>query len=111
MNEVGQYFALIIIMLIKPAININKFSKYSKCTLYLSRLSGCAKMVKRGLEISGIGIIAIDIHTCLHLEAVQTPSIQTLNQVRCILIDWYLKLSCLKMDKKGYFRSSSILAR
>lgn len=49
-------------------------SKSGKCTPYLGRFwSGCAKMAKRGLEISGIGIIDMDLHSCFHLEAVQTP--------------------------------------
>lgn len=47
-------------------------------------------MTKRGLEISGIGVIDIDFHACLHLEAVQKTPTGTLEQVSWILIDWYL---------------------
>lgn len=73
------------------AFDPSYISKSGKCTPYLGRFwSGCAKMAKRGLEISGIGVIDMDLHTCLHLEAVQTPPTQTLEQVKWTLIDWYL---------------------
>lgn len=65
--------------------------KSGKRTPYMGRFwSGCAKMAKRGLEISGIGLIDMDLHTCFHLEAVQTPPTKTLEQVKYTLIDWYL---------------------
>lgn len=73
------------------AFDPSYISKSGKCTPYLGRFwSGCAKMAKLGLEISGIGVIDMDLHTCLHLEAVQTPPTQTLEQVKWTLIDWYL---------------------
>ena len=73
------------------AFDPSYISKSGKCTPYLGRFwSGCAKMAKRGLEISGIGLIDMDLHTCFHLEAVQTPPTQTLEEVKCTLIDWYL---------------------
>lgn len=75
-------------------------SKSGKCTPYLGRFwSGCAKMAKRGLEISGIGVIDIDLHTCLHLEAVQTPPCGTLEQVKWTLIDWYLHVLRTRKEK------------
>lgn len=65
--------------------------KSGKCTPYLGRFwSGCAGKAKRGLEISGIGVIDLDLHTCLHLEAVQTPNTATLETANWTLIDWYL---------------------
>lgn len=73
------------------AFDPSYIGKSGKCTPYLGRFwSGCAKMAKRGLEISGIGAVDIDLHTCLHLEAVQTPPTKTLEQVKWTLIDWYL---------------------
>lgn len=73
------------------AFDPSYISKSGKCTPYLGRFwSGCAKMAKRGLEISGIGVIDINLHACLHLEAVQTPPSGTLEQVKWTLIDWYL---------------------
>ena len=73
------------------AFDPSYISKSGKCTPYLGRFwSGCAKKAKHGLEISGIGIIDMDLHTCFHLEAVQTPPVKTLEQAKCTLIDWYL---------------------
>ncbi|WP_455666032.1 hypothetical protein [Phocaeicola sp.] len=31
----------------------------------------------------------MDLHTCLHLEVVQTPPVKTLEQIKWNLIDWY----------------------
>ena len=65
--------------------------KSGKRTPYMGRFwSGCAKMAKRGLEISGIGLIDMDLHTCFHLEAVQTPPTKTLEQVKYTLLVGYL---------------------
>ncbi|MDR0430139.1 MAG: transposase [Tannerellaceae bacterium] len=58
---------------------------------YLGKFrSGCAGASKHGLEISGIGGIDMDLHTCFHLEAVQTPPAGTLEQAGWTLVDWYL---------------------
>lgn len=82
------------------AFDPSYISKSGKCTPYLGRFwSGCAKMAKRGLEISGIGVIDMDLHTCLHLEAVQTPPTQTLEQVKWTLIDWYLHVLRVRKEK------------
>lgn len=82
------------------AFDPSYISKSGRCTPYLGRFwSGCAKMAKRGLEISGIGVIDIDLHTCLHLEAVQTPPTGTLEQVKWTLIDWYLHVLCVRKEK------------
>lgn len=57
--------------------------KSGKCTPYLGRFqSGCAGEAIRGLEISGIGVIGLNLHTCLHLEAVQTPDTKTLEKAK-----------------------------
>jgi len=73
------------------AFDPSYISKSGKCTPYLGRFwSGCAGKAKRGLEISGIGVVDLDLHTCLHLEAVQTPDTPTLTTVNWTLIDWYL---------------------
>lgn len=82
------------------AFDPSYISKSGKCTPYLGRFwSGCAKMAKRGLEISGIGVIDIDLHTCLHLEAVQTPPTGTLEQTKWTLIDWYLHVLRTRKEK------------
>lgn len=57
-------------------------SKSGKRTPYLGRFwSSCAKAAKRGLEISGIELIDMDLYNCFHLEAVQTLPTKTLEQV------------------------------
>ncbi|WP_455666017.1 transposase [Phocaeicola sp.] len=79
-------------------------SKFGKCTPYLGRFwSGCAGKAKRGLEISGIGVIDLDLHTCLHLEAVQTPTPSTLETVDWTLVDyWYLHV--LRVRKESLLK-------
>ncbi len=73
------------------AFDPSYISKSGKCTPYLGHFwSGCAGKAKRGLEISGIGVIDLDLHTCLHLEVVQTPNTKTLEMTKWTLVDWYL---------------------
>ncbi len=61
------------------AFDPSYIGKSVKCTPYPGRFwSGCAGKAKRGLEISGIGVMDLDLHTCLHLEAVQTSAPSTL---------------------------------
>lgn len=102
------------------AFDPSYISKSGKCTPYLGRFwSGCAKMAKKGLEISGIGIIDMDLHSCFHLEAVQTPPAKTLEEVKWTLIDWYLhvldvrKELLLRLTKyvvaDAYFSKSSFV--
>ena len=82
------------------AFDPSYISKSGKCTPYMGRFwSGCAKMAKRGLEISGIGLIDMDLHTCFHLESVQTPPTKTLEQVKYTLIDWYLHVLRTRKEK------------
>ena len=70
------------------AFDPSYISKSGKCTPYLGRFwSGCAGKAKRGLEISGIGAMDLDLHTCLHLEAVQTSAPSTLETENWTLID------------------------
>lgn len=82
-NHLGSRLAI--------AFDPSYISKSGRCTPYLGRFwSGCAGKAKHGLEISGIGVIDLDLHTCLHLEAVQTPNALTLETTQWTLIDWYL---------------------
>ncbi|WP_246867113.1 hypothetical protein [Parabacteroides distasonis] len=55
-------------------------------------------MAKKGVEISGIGIIDMDLHCCFHLDAVQTPPSKTLEQVKWTLVDWYLHVLCMRKE-------------
>ncbi len=49
-------------------------------------------MMKRGLEILGIGIVDIDAHDCMMLRAKQTPDKERMTQLGddYNLVDWYL---------------------
>lgn len=85
------------------AFDPSYISKSGKCTPYLGRFwSGCAGKAKRGLEISGIGVIDLDLHTCLHLEAVQTPAPSALETVNWTLVDWYLHV--LRVRKESLLK-------
>ena len=55
--------------------------------------SGCAGEYKRGLEITGVGVIDVDNHECMTLGSVQTPDNATLENRGKNLVDWYS--SCL----------------
>lgn len=50
------------------------------------------------MEISGIGVIDLDLYTCLHLEVVQTPGTATPETTECTLIDWYLHVLEVRKD-------------
>lgn len=85
------------------AFDPSYISKSGKSTPYLGCFwSGCAGKTKRGLEISGIGVIDLDLHTCLHLEAVQTPAPSTLETVDWTLVDWYLHV--LRVRKESLLK-------
>lgn len=51
--------------------------------------SGCASKALRGLEILGISVIDADARRSFHLEAVQTPPANTLQDNDLSLLDWY----------------------
>lgn len=51
---------------------VNKSGKHTPGAGYF--WSGCAGKVKWGLEVGGVGAVDIENHTCMHIEAVQTPA-------------------------------------
>ncbi len=51
--------------------------------------SGCAGRALRGIEILGLSVIDADTRLSFHLEAVQTPSPNCLQDSELSLIDWY----------------------
>lgn len=55
-------------------------------------------MTKHGLEISGIGIINMVLHTYFHPEAVQTSPVKALEQAEWALTDWYLHVLRTRME-------------
>jgi len=81
------------------AFDPSYISKSGKKTPYLGHFwSGCAGATKKGLELSGIAAIDIDLHQCLHLEAVQTAPVKTLKVVRTNLMQWYAQILCERAD-------------
>lgn len=71
-------------------IDPSYIDKSGKHTPGLGRFwSGCAGEAKLGLEIMGIGVTDIDVHDCMMLRAVQTPSTESLKGTEMKLIDWY----------------------
>lgn len=61
--------------------------------------SGVASQAKFGLEISGIAAIDIENNTAFHLQAVQTPTHETLTQKKITLLDWYADVIATRKDK------------
>ena len=51
--------------------------------------SGCAGEYRRGLEITGTGVIDVDNHECMTLGSVQTPDNATLESCGKNLVNWY----------------------
>lgn len=75
------------------AIDPSYISKSGKCTPWIGYFwSGSAGRAKKGLEITGIGLVDIDQHDCMMLKAVQSPDTVTLENYGANLNDWYLKL-------------------
>jgi len=72
------------------AFDPSYISKSGKCTYGVDKFwSGVAGQAKLGLEIGGIAAIDIDNNTALHLEAVQTPAKQELEELNFNLLTWY----------------------
>jgi len=62
------------------AIDPSYISKSGKCTPRIGYFwSGSAGQVKRGIEITGIGLVDIDRHECVMLKSVQSPDTVTLD--------------------------------
>ena len=54
--------------------------------------SGCARKALRGIEIPGLSIIDADTRLSFHLEAVQTPPENCLEDNHLSLMDWYAEV-------------------
>lgn len=61
--------------------------------------SGCASKALRGLEILGISVIDADSRLSFHLEAVQSPPSNTLQDNDLSLSDWYAAVLKKLIDK------------
>ena len=51
------------------------------------------------MEITGIGVIDIDNHECMTLDAIQTPACKTLGSMDKNLVDWYSDYLASKKDR------------
>ena len=81
------------------AFDPSYISKSGKKTYGVDKFwSGVAGQAKFGLEIGGIGVIDIENNTALHLEAVQTPGSETLEQKDMTLVDWYADVIVSRKD-------------
>ena len=82
--------------------------KAGKYTPYVSTFwSGCAGVVKHGLEILGIGVIDGDLHECMMLKAVQATLEKGEQKDEMSLYNWYAKV--LEDDKVTLQRISKVL--
>ena len=61
--------------------------------------SGSDQCTKKGLEISQLAIIDIDLNQSFHLEAVQTVPPKTLKIASMTLSHWYAHLICSRKDE------------
>lgn len=82
------------------AFDPSHIEKSGKKTAYLASFwSGSVQAVKKGLEISEIAVIDIDLHQSFHLEAIQTAPPKTLKTVSMSLIDWYAQIICSRKEE------------
>ena len=82
--------------------------KAGKHTPYVGTFwSGCAGVVKHGLEVLGISVIDVDLHECMMLKAVQTTLEKGEEKKEMSLYDWYAKV--LEDDKVTLQRIGKVL--
>lgn len=82
------------------AFDPSHIDKSGNKTAYLGSFwSGSDQAVKKGLEISEIAVIDIDLHHAFHLEAVQTVPPKTLKVVSMSLINWYAQIICSRKEE------------
>ena len=82
------------------AFDPSHIEKSGKKTAYLASFwSGSEQAMKKGLEISEIAVIDLDLHQSFHLEAVQTAPPKTLKTVSMTLIDWYSGILCSRKEE------------
>ena len=67
--------------------------------------SGCANAMKAGIEIGGIAIGDVELHTAFHLEAKQTPNKETLAKDDKTLLKHYANLIIERKETLKTFSS------
>lgn len=82
------------------AFDPSHIEKSGRKTPYLGSFwSGSDKCTKKGLEISQIALIDIDLNQSFHLEAVQTAPVKTLKIASLSLCDWYAHSLCTRKEE------------
>lgn len=72
------------------AVDPSYIPKSGKKTPWFGKFwSGAAGETKKGLELTGIGLMDVDNHECMTLGSFQTPDSITLEDMDYNLIDWY----------------------
>lgn len=113
---VAEYGSPYIVLAFDPSF-ISKSGKHTPYKGYF--WSGCAQQSKPGLEISNLSAIDITRNTAYHLDAIQTPDKQTLQDHDVSLMQHYIqtmiqgykKCSALSniMTADGYFSKKELV--
>lgn len=85
------------------ALQLGRYGKFSESghkTPWIGYFwSGVALLMKRGLEILGIGLVDTDDKDCVALSAVQTPDTVTLDNLYSNIVEWYVSVLSSKKDQ------------
>ena len=82
------------------AVDPSYIPKSGKKTPWFGKFwSGAAGEAKKGLELTGIGLIDVDNHECMTLGSFQTPDSITLEDMDYNLIDWYREQLISRKDR------------
>lgn len=82
------------------AVDPSYIPKSGKKTPWFGKFwSGAAGEAKKGLELTGIGLIDVDNHECMTLGSFQTPDSMTLEDMDYNLIDWYREQLISRKDR------------
>ncbi len=82
------------------AVDPSYIPKSGKKTPWFGKFwSGAAGEAKKGLELTGIGLMDVDNHECMTLGAFQTPDSMTLEDMDYNLIDWYREQLISRKDR------------
>lgn len=82
------------------AVDPSYIPKSGKKTPWFRKFwSGAAGETKKGLELTGIGLMDVDNHECMTLGSFQTPDSITLEDMDYNLIDWYREQLISRKDR------------
>lgn len=82
------------------AVDPSFLPKSGKKTPWIGRFwSGVAGEMKRGQEVSGVGVIDVDNRDCMTQSAIQTPDTKSLEEMDYNLVDWYCQNIIILKEK------------